>query len=339
VGYIEGNNFVLQDTDETGIAIVSLITRLRSIDYRRVQWEISGAQPGTELTLLWRTDYAPGQLNRIALESTPEGAQVELKPGEKLWIGHIEGLALAVRGKLAQPLVIKAVNTEPLDLRVTAYDRLHEWFAFQPWNGLSINTAAGGLPEQRVWLPCAVALIVLTALGLCLALQRALRWPAYPLVPLAAGAIVLAGWLLLDARWLWTRYAQARTTAASFAGKDMAARHLADLDRDLYTFVEEARAKLPASGARIYVFSDEIYFRTRTAYYLYPNNVFVERPHNNELPPATAQAKPGEYVLGYLRHGLQYDPAKKLLRWDGQAPRNADMLYAGRGGALFKVTP
>ena len=82
-----------------------------------------------------------------------------------------------------------------------------------------------------------------------------------------------------------------------------------------------------------------MYFRTRAAYHLYPHNVFVERASLAEPTLASSLVKPGEYVVAYLRHNMQYDPTRQLLRWDGLTPLHAEALLSDRGNWLFKVLP
>jgi hypothetical protein len=336
-GHIDGKRLVLDATDPSGTAIVSITTVLRANEYRRIHWIMSGLNGDVDFALLWRSEYAPGQINRAPLEPTVDGGKVDLTPGEKLWMGRIEGLALLVRGKLTQPLVIEAVDAEPRNLLGILNERWHDWFGFAPWNGLSINSVPGGAEEQTLWLPVALVVVVLTAAAACVGLQRWRRWPAYPTLPLALCALALLAWLLLDARWLWSRFEQARFTAAAFAGKDYRERHLVDVDRDLFLFTESVKSKLPPSPARVYMFSDELYFRTRGAYLLLPHNVFVDNAHGINRPVPAASVKPGDYIVAFMRHGMQYDASKQLLRWDGQPPRQAELVLAQQGGVVFKV--
>jgi hypothetical protein len=336
-GHVEGKRLVLEATDPSGTAIVSITTVLRASDYRRIHWIMSGVNGDADFALLWRSEYAPGQINRAPLEPTADGGKVDVTPGEKLWMGRIEGIALLVRGKLTQPVMIEAVDAEPRNLLGILGERWREWFGFAPWSGLSINSVPGGAEEQTLWLPVALVVVVLTAAAACLGLQRWRRWPAYPALPLAFCALALMAWLLLDARWLWSRFEQARATAAAFAGKDYRERHLVDVDRDLFLFTESVKSKLPASPARVYMFSDELYFRTRGAFLLLPHNVFVENAHGVDRPVLTSSVKPGEYIVAFMRRGMQYDPSKHLLRWDGQPPLQAELLLAQQGGVLFKV--
>ena len=53
------------------------------------------------------------------------------------------------------------------------------------------------------------------------------------------------------------------------------------------------------------------------------------------MPPPSA-VRPGDYMVVFQRRGVQYDPAGKLLRWDGNAPLAAELLLSEGGAALFR---
>jgi hypothetical protein len=335
-GHVEGTRFVVQATDAAGLAIVALdLPALRASDYRRMRWTLSSAQADIALATLWRTDYATGRINSAPLESSNEGAQALLTPGEHNWIGRIGGIALTVRGTLRQPVIIESVSVDPMGAADVVADRMRDWFAFTPWNGLSINAAFGGPPEQSVWLPLAAAIVALTAIALCVAWRRWRTGDAHPSFPLTIIAIVASAWITLDTRWLWARLQQTEATAAIFSGKSPREKHLADLDGNVYAFAEQIRAKLPQTPARIYVTGDDQYSRGRLAYHLYPHNAYVD--YSGGTLPSPAQCKPGEYIVVFQRRGVQYDPARQMLRWDDQPPLRAELLRAEDGSALFKL--
>jgi len=181
--------------------------------------------------------------------------------------------------------------------------------------------------------------IVLTLLVLTLKVPSshgvaALRDIAPPLAVHAA-AFFLVGWLLLDARWTWNLLRQERDTAAQYAGKDARDKRLANDDGPLFAFIEKALAVLPSKPVRIFIASDADYLRDRAAYHLYPHRVFFD-PRSNALPPAT-DLHPGDWLLVYEQHGIQFDRAQGKVRWDGGQIVNAELKLVEPGGALFLV--
>jgi len=126
-----------------------------------------------------------------------------------------------------------------------------------------------------------------------------------------------------------------QATSAQYAGKDWREKHLAAEDAVLFAFVDSARARLPATPARVFVAADEPYFRARAAWHLYPHRVFYD-PTVNAPPPAGA-LRPGDFVVVWLRRGVRYDSAERQLRWDGGPPLAAELVLAEGDGALFRI--
>jgi hypothetical protein len=156
-----------------------------------------------------------------------------------------------------------------------------------------------------------------------------------PGVASAVVAVALVAWFLLDARWTMNLVQQARATALQFAGKDANEKLRAGQDRDLYAFIEKARAQLPQGPARVFVVSDADFFRGRAAYHLYPHNVWYE-PYHNAVPPAD-RLRAGDWLVVYQRRGVAYDAAKRSLRWDGDVTVPVELKLLDHGGALFVV--
>jgi hypothetical protein len=335
VGRIAGNSYLVVSTDASGLAIASLaISHLRAGDFRRVRWFVGNVPADASLAMLWRSDQVPGKVNSAPLVVRDDIAQIELTPGEGGWVGSIEGLALAVKGTLPAPLVISGVSIDPRGVSDVLSDLSNDWLTFIPWSGMSINAAFGGPSEQPVWLPIVVAVIALTAIGLCILWRRRFA-PSGVKVSIAATAIVAAAWLILDARWLWLRWHQTESTHSAYAGKLPRDKHLIDVDGYVYAFAEQVRARLPKAPARVYVAADDHYFAARLAYHLLPHNMFLD--HGSLALPPASQFKPGEYIVVFRRNGVRYDGVQQTLNWDDQPPLRVQLLLAHLGNALFKI--
>jgi hypothetical protein len=158
--------------------------------------------------------------------------------------------------------------------------------------------------------------------------------------------LALLAWLVLDVGWTAGLAGHVRDDSQRFAGKTPAAKHLALEDGALYAFAEKARAILPpiasrapaasdAPAARVFVVADSNYLRGRAAYLLYPWNVWTDRTQN-ALPPADRLHR-GDWLVVYQRRGVEYDAAKRHLRWDGGKVLDADLKLLDHGGALFEL--
>ena len=325
--------------DATGTVVISINqTGLRSADYPVIAWDAIDVPGGVEAALLWNAEYKASRVSTRVL--TVEAGRIMPADvrGDRDWIGTIRGLALVLRGPFSQPILVRGAAAKPMNAREVLVDRAREWLSFEAWNGASITSITGGSSTQELPLPALVAAIVLVAALLYAAAARWIRRFVGPFRPVVLAAIVVLGWLVLDARWQWNLLRQVRTTYEQYAGKSWRDRHAAAEDGALFGFIEKARAKLPPPAEpapRVFVAADVHYLRDRGAYHLYPYNVFFD-PWQNTMPPASA-FRAGDYLVVYQRKGVQYDPAQQRLRWDGGQPLAADLLLADSGAALFRI--
>ncbi|MEP6998327.1 MAG: hypothetical protein ABI900_11795 [Betaproteobacteria bacterium] len=318
-----------------GIAIVSIQTSFRSAGYAAVAWDISDVSDGVAAALVWRNEYEPGRRFTRSLSVEARRILPIIVANDPNWIGRINGLALILRGDLAQPMLIRGVEAKPMTAAQILHDRVREWLTFESWNGGSINSRNGGADAQDLPLPFALAAIVSFALILYAILARWRPQWIGPFRPLIAGGLFAFAWFILDIPWQWNLIRQAHATFAQYAGKSWRERHLAAEDGALFAFIENARAKLPPPPARVFMAADAAYFRDRGAYHLYPYNVYANPYQNTVADPS--QLHGGDYLVVFRRKGVQFDPALRKLRWDGGAPVDAELLFAENGGALFAI--
>ena len=334
-GHLVGDALVVTAPDPAGVTLVNVVTDFRSADYPAIAWRVDGLAPDADVQLLWRTDVQPNKLQGARVRVEDRRAVVTTVAGEAGWIGRVTGLALAIHGPLAQPVVIAGVVAKPMGVPGLVRDRLHDWFAFEPWNGASINTIAGGEDYQAFPLPVLLALAVGLA-GLVVVIASRVRPALFGArAPLFVALFFLCAWVVLDARWTWNLVRQERATAARYAGKDARDKHLANEDADLYAFVDRALAVLPKIPVRIFIASDADYFRGRAAYHLYPHRVFFD-PRSNRLPEARELHR-GDWLLVYRQRGIQFDRAQGKVRWDGGQIVDAELKLVEPGAALFEI--
>jgi hypothetical protein len=332
-GALQADALAVRAADDAGLALVTANTDFRSTDYPVVAWRGSGFAENADVRFLWRSDYAPNKLNSIPVQVVAGRLAPVTMAKNPEWIGRITGIALAVRGPLAEPVRIDGVSIRSGGAVGQLGERFREWTAFEPWNGASINTITGGAEVQELPLPTllVVALALAAAIWLGLAWRRG-RAGAFPAV---LALLFVVAWVVLDALWSWNLARQVAQTRTQYGGKDWRERHLAAEDGPLFAFVEKARAKLPAAPARVFVVADAPYFRGRAAYHLYPHNVEFD-PFRNSVPSA-ASLHAGDYVIVYQRRGVQYNADEKKLRLDGGEPVSAEAVLVEPGAAMFKV--
>lgn len=334
-GRIVGDELAVAPSDASGLVVVSLRTTFKASDYAAVEWIAIDVPDHVDVSLLWRTDFKPETLNTLPLTIVSGRLLPIVTHDHAAWIGNIQGLALAMKGPVAEPVRIRGVVAKPLSAPEVLRERWREWFAFEGWTGTSINTVTGGADLQDLPLPLLLASAVAIATLIVVGLRR-VRPGIVPLSAFGAlAAFVLIAWLILDVRWTWNLVRQVDSTAERFAGKSYVDKRLAVEDAPLFAFVQKAKEAMPSMPARVFVAADSHYFRGRAAYHLYPHNAYFQARTNALPPPDLVRA--GDWVLVFNRKGVQYDAAQSKLRWDNHAPVTAELKASGRGAALFLV--
>ena len=227
------------------------------------------------------------------------------------------------------------VVAKPMGAIELLRDRVGEWLAFERWNGASINTVTGGADVQDLPLPALLATVVLLSGALVVvAARRRSRATGIGAPAMVAGFFLIA-WLLLDTRWTLNLLRQERVTVAQYWGKDERERRLAGEDAPVYSFVEKALGILPKDPVRVFVAADADYFRGRAAYHLYPHNAYFS-PRGPALPPASSM-RAGDWLLVFLRRGIQFDRSSQTIRWDDNQTAKAELMLVEPGAALFRI--
>ena len=332
---VVNNELVVKSTDASGQINVAVATDFRARDYPVIAWDAHNVPAGANVSFIWLTDYKPGKIFNVPVDVGADRLLPLVLAKNPDWIGRITRIGLAIRGSIEKPMAISGVAAKPSGAVGVLQDRAREWLYFERWQGASINTIVGGDDEQALPLPLLLALAIALAAS-AIVLRRRLR-PALGMADLAATLAIMfaASWFVLDARWTWNLARQAQATLAQYGGKDWRGKHLAADDGVVFAFVEKARAEMPATPVRVFVAGGNDYIRGRAAYHLYPHNVYAE-VHNDDLPTPD-RLKPGDWMLVYPRHGMQFDPKAGKLRWDGGAPVSAQLKLRGEGALLFLI--
>ena len=331
-GQPSGGAYTLDALDSSGLGILSArVGDFAADSYPRVEWRLRSADDAVELSFLWRTLEQPKRTFHVPLEWRGGGVvSAELGPGDG-WSGTITGVALVVRGKLSEPLVVQSCIVPSVSVWTALVEIGRQWSLPFPFKGTSIT-----LPFDAERSDYASLLIVVAAAaGLAMSgyylLTRRQRWPRDPRV---FWAIFLIGWLILDVRWqanLWRQLAQ---TVQQFAGKTIAQKHLAADDHLLFELMQQVNSALPAPPVRIHFLADNYALRTRGAFFLYPQNVYHDLNLVGSIPNPD-QLHSGDYTLLFAYSGLTYDREHQQLLWPNGRVKPVDEILAPANGVLL----
>ncbi len=315
--------------------------------YGRLVWKIEGLHPTQDIRLIWQVQTDPGNVRQAPLHLADlNQAQFDLRD-QPQWQGYIVNFGLMVRGSFAQPLRVRQVELLPQALSVGALLRQawEEWSTSEYWSQRSAHYISGA-PYKALFHP---VIVVVVWVGLSALLYGLWLLASRRRFSLSAFALLfLAGWWILDLRWQVDLAQRSLRTYERFAGKNDIDRQLAADDGELFRFLLQVRAYLPAKPARIFIVNDDAadkavarnYLVARARYHLLPHNSFADVSDGSQL----GKAKVNDYILvlrpdkGFRSQqaSLRFDPERRLLLWESNR-LPVRFLYGVAMGALFQV--
>jgi hypothetical protein len=332
---VEGSTIVLNALGADGVGlIVAPVAAFDADEYSRVTWHIaSEAARGTDLLMVWRTREQPARTHTASIDWSRGPATVDLSRDPD-WSGSIQGVALAVRGRLQVPLAIAGFSARSNAWDATAADTVGQWLEWPRAGGRTMVTQMSD--EARHVAPILAVVAGGVALGVAFLIVRARR-RGEPVAGWAIAALFLAGWWVVDLRWQTILWRQHAATVAQFAGKSLDEQHMADADAPIFDVARRIRDAKRARGGRILVLSDNAHLRTRVGWFLYPENVFYG-PRGRDPAPAPDRLRPGDQVVLLLFRGIRWDAARGLLVWaDGRTRAAREILSDGPDFAMVEI--
>lgn len=297
-----------------------------------LEWNLSAPPAGVDMVLFWR------RANRNALDVQPlmgggAGPRVLQLSRNEAWQGTVAEIGFAIQGALARPITLEGVALHGSSPALFLASLLDQWLSFHEWTQRSANFLVLG--DERSVVPLVPAVAVWVALALMLygglsSVFRDLR--SWSMV----AAIVLAGWLVLDARWGLERARQLRATFEQYAGKTWDEKNLAGLDGELYGFLAEVKERLPKTAQRIFFLTGEQkpgaaeYERERARYHLLPHNAYAY-PYQRGL---LNSLRPGDYVVA--TGGAGGLASRRALQWAQRNGVSLELLHEAVAGRLYR---
>lgn len=318
----------------------SAAVRLESGQLNEVRWHIEGLRPEHRLQLVWTTRLQPNSLKSVQLPVGDAKGRLALNSVAG-WDGLIGALGVRIEGPLSDddPVTFHRLQLQPTSpgARQLLTQLWRQWTATTEWSLASVNFITGRPSDTLLTLLPLVAAWLLIAC-LLYAGWHCWRRPGRLLTPLAV--LLVVAWLLVDARWQWQLGQRAWQTWARFGGLSWTEKKRADVDGELFAFVEDVKKLLPADGARIFIVDGSVpqeqsLFGTRARYHLLPYNAY----HDFSEPPSPEFVHEGDYLI-ILRPttGIGYSQRDGQLMWgqDGDS-LSVEMLSATEVGFLFRV--
>ncbi len=326
-------------TDEAGMAVLALNPRFSAAQYPVIDFDVASLPEGTAARLMWRNDFRPNERAMADIDVVDGRLQPITMAGHNAWISQIFGLALVVQTSGRQEFLVRAISAHPMGLDESLSRLLGNWLGFSPWTGTAIAQLDDVQPPLSFFIAALLLLPMLVGAAIFFWRQhrhaphqipaKNIQWQRVGLV------LFVLGWLTLDARWLWQLTQQTEQIRSIYGGKGVVEKHLAAVDAPLYAFIDKVRLLLPKNTTRIFALAPDPYLRSRIAYLLAPYNVYFD--FYQAAPSGGHMLRRGDYVLAFRQSGIQYDAAKKKMRWPDGTEITAEIKIWEAGSALIEI--
>lgn len=255
-------------------------------DYRVLHYALNDFPRSMDLTLIFRRADLPGDVISVSLPwPGVNGAAIDLGLVEQ-WQGEIVEIGFSeypssgvAKLKLPfEPFTVVGVQLESSSWYGLLRALFTDWLAYRPWSLRSINVLGADMliPHHHATLPImalglAGSLLLLWAILGVRSRARALR-----IVVL----VVAAGWLLIDARWMWVLAQRQQGTQMLYADKSWEQRKDLQKDADLMTFAARVRGMVQSmsDAQKVLLWAESRFEEGRLGYHLRPLNVALLYP-------------------------------------------------------------
>jgi hypothetical protein len=305
--------------------------------YSRIAWRFVTDPPGgVEFAMTWSRRDRPGAVYSEPIDWTSGDATIDLTRHPD-WGGAVHGIGLVVRGRLSAPLLLVGASLRSNAWDATLADILGEWFGAPGTDGMSVITSVRR--EAHYVAPLLPIVAAAVALGAAFVVWRNRR-RRESIDAGAIVAIVLAGWLVLDLHLqvlLWNQHAKVWN---AYAGRTLDEKRAAQRDAPIFAVARRIRDAERPRGGRVLVLSDSRPLATRVAWYLYPDNVWVDTRFSSVGPPPIPPdaLRRGDQVVLLLKRGFAWDPVGGRLVWpDGRSREARAILVDGPEFALLEI--
>lgn len=273
---------------------------------------------------LHSTELSAGGVRWVNLDDLPE------------WRGQVTEFGIIFYSEGGQPVEFHQLGIMPQTLPSQLAKLIQDWRQTSTWSQKSVHWLPAGAVAPTIPLPALVSAWVLTALLIAVITRR--RSAAVCACVLVCA---MAGWAVLDFRWIANSVAQAGETMSRYP---LATASYLEFGDDDFTWqlVETARADIERRDARTIITAVDNTMRFnmfRAKYHALPAATLV-----HEGSPASIPAQIADYILvlkkRYSAPGDQLPSAADYARIiNRQGTRTAATVWDAQQGFLLRLAP
>lgn len=320
--------------DTAGLGVLAW-TRidLDPLRYPVLYFAFRGPLPTNSPVVFWRFANAGQDLSHYRVPGVTRASHWLSLSAAPEWRGRPVELGFIFEGRPGQQVTLESVQLLPLTPGYRVRAILADWLAPLSWDHASINRNAGDSPRALTQpVPVIAALL---GLSLCCYAVLVRTRPRIPFDWGIVAGVFLVGWIGLDLLWQLRVLGQLGDTRIQYAGRSTAEKLAAGPDAALVEFTADIKHRVTSADARIFVGSDDDYTGMRSAYYLYPYNVYWSR-HDEQLP-APGYLRPGDYIVLLSSTYLRFEEQGRVLVTGAGERIPAERVTSGAVGSLFRL--
>lgn len=325
---LEENGLVVRGCGQRQCLITVYPGALDTSTIRYLRYRLDADRPTEERArFFWRRDLET-RIDTAEIDSSPIGI-LDLGRQDN-WRGQVSELGFLFPRGTSQHWTLNDVSLQGPAPMLGTLALLGNWSGLELWSQRSVNQLFGSRGTDLPSLQQVVLLWIILSLTLLLLFSWAnLEQPSTG----ALLTLLLAGWLLLDLRWLATLWRHAEITWNTFGNRQEEEKYRAAIEAEQFDLYQRVRQRLQAEQPAEILLPQEIppemaYFYAKAPYFLAPHRV---------LPLGK------QYRRGYLivLNGIpaDYDPQHKSLRLGRFLLEGVEPVERHPAGTLYYITP
>lgn len=331
-GDIQRDRIVI-DPPKGGRTILSVQRPIAdAAEFGYLKFDLAPLSAGEGLPLFFWRRVGIKAIDSFPLEENPLDI-IELKR-LKNWKSAISEYGFIFDAGSGQSYELAHLSLQAVTAVNVLQSMLSDWLEFEIWQQHSVNYVKARVAASS--LPLLWVVVLWSGLGIVFYLLLA-KFGNKAIEPKQLLFILLAGWLVMDARWLYNLMRQGEITQHLYWGKTEQQKYMAGTDAAYYAYAERLKSHiLPAEPAPVFIIHDKpagnVYHRVKLQYLLAPHNIF-----NQDQAPREEYARVGGYILVLKpTPGVVYDQQRQMLQW-GRSSLPAELVDQDPIGYLFRL--
>ncbi|HEY6130743.1 MAG TPA: hypothetical protein VIV27_01930 [Halioglobus sp.] len=333
-----GNGKLQVTLNKLGVALVRITDApIAAGDYPFLHLALEDSSQDLQVSLSWVSSDREQDTQHSYIPESRLRHSLWLATNEiRGWSGNISTISLAMIGQPGEVVSIGDFSIYPASTSRQIRALYSDLTSFTPWNRAAMNSHTGVTNVASFYpVPLVVSYFTLSLLGygMLLLLFRAKMQFNWRVVAL----IFFTCWIGLDVVWQKSLLHQMADTCRTFSGKSSPEKLTVGPDAKLYNFAAQVKPLLEPKDARVFVSAATKYESQRSAYFLFPFNVFWPEPGRVFPRSDRNQLHSGDYIVLIKPTDFRFNPRTNELLIPLRRPVKAEQVFSNSTGSVLRL--